>query len=401
MLNNSYLKKIATLTSGVLVAQLFMIICIPVLTRLYTPQDYDNLAIFVGITLILSGIATGRFELAIPKYNSSKILTNLVFLCLISNFSFYLLLQIGFIFFIDDIPLYYQIIPITVFFIGLYNTLYYYNISKNLLVEVSKSRVIQVLNSNIISILFGFYSINFGLLIGHAANFFSGISVLCKKVLVDFKVSSPNFNGLYIVFKKNNNYLKYSTFEYVLQHGGYYLPLFIISSYSPMIVGAFFLITKVINIPLNLLGKSLSSVFYNELKNKKNSNKFKFIVKNITISFFLSTILIFLICLCVYLFSDTIFGDDWGFLKNIVWYFLPLGVFQFIYSSFSNVMYSLNLEKKLFQVNFLGFIIRTLPLFWVSGDNYILVYILSSIVFYILATIIIIYHSYFYRNDYE
>ena len=68
-LKSDFLKNVFTLLSGATVAQIITLISIPILTRIYTPEDFGYIAIYLSIANIVAAFSTGRYELAImlPK----------------------------------------------------------------------------------------------------------------------------------------------------------------------------------------------------------------------------------------------------------------------------------------------------------------------------------------------
>ena len=68
-------RNILTLMTGTTIAQAIPIAISPILTRIYTPEDFGIFAIFLAITLIIGSIANGRYELAImiPKKDEDAI----------------------------------------------------------------------------------------------------------------------------------------------------------------------------------------------------------------------------------------------------------------------------------------------------------------------------------------
>jgi O-antigen/teichoic acid export membrane protein len=58
-------RNVLTLMTGTTIAQSIPVAITPILTRLYTPEDFGLLAVFVALTAILGSIANGRYELAI------------------------------------------------------------------------------------------------------------------------------------------------------------------------------------------------------------------------------------------------------------------------------------------------------------------------------------------------
>ena len=62
-------RDILTLVIGTTIGQAILIVCTPILTRIYTPAEFGVFALYLAITSITSVIATGRYEFAImlPK----------------------------------------------------------------------------------------------------------------------------------------------------------------------------------------------------------------------------------------------------------------------------------------------------------------------------------------------
>ena len=66
---SEFSKNVLTLMTGATIAQAIPIAISPILTRIYTPEDFGIFALFIAITTIFGTIANGRYELAImlPK----------------------------------------------------------------------------------------------------------------------------------------------------------------------------------------------------------------------------------------------------------------------------------------------------------------------------------------------
>ncbi|PKP36201.1 MAG: hypothetical protein CVT98_08680, partial [Bacteroidetes bacterium HGW-Bacteroidetes-15] len=68
---NDFFKNIFTLITGNSVAQLIGLLAIPVLSRLYTPEEFGEVALFIGIINVIAIAANFRYDMAIvpPKRN--------------------------------------------------------------------------------------------------------------------------------------------------------------------------------------------------------------------------------------------------------------------------------------------------------------------------------------------
>ena len=63
---NNFARGVSVLVGGTAGAQLVVLLAAPLLTRLYSPEDFGILAVYVGILSLLSVIASFKYELAIP-----------------------------------------------------------------------------------------------------------------------------------------------------------------------------------------------------------------------------------------------------------------------------------------------------------------------------------------------
>jgi len=85
---NKFFQNLVKLSSSTLLAQVLLIISSPLLTRLYSPEDFGVFAFFIGIIGVLSTITNLRYEQAIIIPKKDSLANQLVYLSLISNITF-------------------------------------------------------------------------------------------------------------------------------------------------------------------------------------------------------------------------------------------------------------------------------------------------------------------------
>lgn len=135
--------------TGTTIAQAIPIAISPILTRIYTPEDF---ALYMAIASILSVVATGRYEMAImlPKKDEDAI--NIVALSIaISFFVSFIPFLIVFIFNTQitellgnpEISNWLYFIPVTVLLTGIYQSFNYWSNRKKQYKRLATSRVIQ------------------------------------------------------------------------------------------------------------------------------------------------------------------------------------------------------------------------------------------------------------------
>lgn len=82
---SKFAKNVLTLMTGTGVAQIIPLAISPLLTRLYSPNEFAIFAMYSAILAIFSVIACFRFEIAIPIPKEEKEAFELVLLAVISN----------------------------------------------------------------------------------------------------------------------------------------------------------------------------------------------------------------------------------------------------------------------------------------------------------------------------
>ena len=133
--SSDFTKNVLTLMTGTTIAQALPIAISPILTRIYSPEDFGLLAIFIAITAIFGSIATGRYELAIVLPEADGDSLNIAALGVAISLSLSLFLMIIAIIYAEEIALllgnekikfWLYLAPLSIFFVGFFNALNYY-----------------------------------------------------------------------------------------------------------------------------------------------------------------------------------------------------------------------------------------------------------------------------------
>ncbi len=92
-----FLKHVATLMTGTTVAQAIMLLAAPVLTRLYSPEQFGLFGLYTTAVGFLAIVVTGKYDLAILLPAEDRDAARLVWLSLGITFSLCLLMALGLI----------------------------------------------------------------------------------------------------------------------------------------------------------------------------------------------------------------------------------------------------------------------------------------------------------------
>lgn len=354
VLNNAVVQSVAILVFANILSQIIQTASLPIVSRLFSPDNFGVLAVFWSSVGVLSVVSSLRYELSIPlpvlQRNASLLLSlslylNFFFSCFILVVALLFGSQITNILNIQAIEGYLWILPIAVFFIGTYKALNYMvlrikNYKKSGIVKVKQS-IAQVL----FTVTAGWFSAGeLGLILGLVFGSFVAVVSLVsisefKKLCVDIFVFSSRLRMLVLV----KRFRKFPIFDVPaagLNVLSAHLPNFVIASlFGASTAGLYYLAERVFAIPMSLLGKAVSQVFYSQSVDDILKGVYRRKVIVILLALFCVAIppvlILFFYAEPLFVF---VFGDEWREAGLYVsWLVFGLAV-QFVYSPLSMVL---------------------------------------------------------------
>lgn len=273
---SDFFRHVLTLGTGTILAQSVTVFVSPVLTRLYTPEAFGLLALFLSLTALVGIASSGKYEFAILIPENDDEAFDIVALC-----GFLLLfstLVISLVMFGQLDPLirvmhlpgsaFLCMIPAAVFFMGLFRVLGLWFNRKKRYRLISIGRILQTSVAAALGILFGFlgdtqYGLIWSSLIGYGA-----AAVLLVFLLVQKdrnRAGGLTWQGMLEAARSHSNFPKYSIFSSALEMAAMQMPLiFFPMLFGPAVAGWFALSQRVTKAPLNLLTRAVGDVFRQE-----------------------------------------------------------------------------------------------------------------------------------------
>lgn len=358
--NNNILSSIAVLASGTGLSQIFPIITAPILTRLYSPEEFGIYALFYSIFTILSGLVMLEYNnviiLSSTKYQSKQG----ILLCSIISLGFCLLFFLA-IFIIYNHTNYYLlneklspyliIIPFTVFVNSLNSQLYYWFLRTDELKFVSTNKVVMAFIAASIQIIMGLLKVGvWGLVLANLFSIVIANLLYFYRFFKNEKTILDCFNlreiiDLSIVYK---NFPKVGVWSNILNICTLQIPELFISKYLGVnFLGHYSLANRTISLPMSFIGSSIQEIF------KKNASKELRETKTIyyTYKTVLNTSLI-IGCFFLFLFVffvppifTYIFGSDWSDSGLIIRTMSLLFVIRFIVAPLSYSLFIFQKQK--------------------------------------------------------
>jgi len=406
---SEFTRNVLTLMTGTTIAQAIPIAISPILTRLYTPEDFGVFALFMAIVSIFGSIANGSYEYAIMLPKKDKDAINIFALGFIINVVISLTLLIIILIFHDyiikllnnkEISPWLYFVPLVVFFLGFFNILTLFNIRLKKYKDISESNVVKSLTNSIIQLSLGLFKIGaFGLITGQIVSslisnlkLFHNISKLkIFKSLKKIKIIA--------MLRKYKNFLLYSTPHNLLNILSNNIVIVLFSYYfSINQIGFYYLVDRIFNIPLNLISSSVGQVFFRELSfyRIKKQNRLldlykKVLFKSIFYLFPLFAILLFI----VHNFTEYIFGEKW---LNIIVYvdiLFPMFFIRSIGSILSHTLNVFNKQKEGLYIEIINFLLRLVAII-IGGESQS---VLIALILYSSGSVFItLYRLYFYYH---
>jgi O-antigen/teichoic acid export membrane protein len=272
---SEFSRNVFTLFSGTTISQIIPFIVSPILTRLYNPNDFGLLALFVSAFSIISIIVTLQYESAIILPKDDKDAINLVALCLIIAVcvSFItLILVVAFNnFFVrwlgnDDISFWLYFVPIPIFLTGLFNTLNYWASRKKQYKRLAIRNISQSSITAGVKVILGFAgALKSGLITGTIVGQASATGVLTGLTWKEDKdilqcISKEEIIKNARIYK---NFPKYSAWQGFFDMFNASGTSFVISAfYGSGILGLFSFTLGLLQKPLQLIGNSVTQVYY-------------------------------------------------------------------------------------------------------------------------------------------
>ncbi|WP_187385846.1 lipopolysaccharide biosynthesis protein [Aliarcobacter cryaerophilus] len=342
--------NIITLMTGTTIAQAIPIAISPIITRIYTPEDFGVFAIYISIISILASAITGKYELAILIPKNRHKARDIVVLSLSLSFICSLIIFFIIIFFIDslllllnipDIKIWLYFVPFNIFFIASATTLYYYNNRIKKYKVLSNNQIIQSSSQGFLNLFIGYFNkLSGGLVIGtFIANLISLIYLFIKTKIF-FRTYVFQRDNIIKVIKEYNKFPKYNLSSNFLENISSQVPIFLLGAFfNTAVVGFYSLSQRVISIPIGIFGRSVGDVFRQEAIKQLNE---KGNCREIFVSTFKKLLLISLLPFSLFYFAapelfNILFGNDWIIAGEYAKILTPLFFLQFIASPMSNM----------------------------------------------------------------
>lgn len=404
--SNILIKNIATLVSGVAIAQIIVFASQMIIRRYYSVSDFGAFDVYMSIVGVATAFVSLRYEFAVVLPKEDKVAINLTFAGLLFTFLFTILFYIilftskVWIIKILDFPKQYSywlyILPLSVLFFSSFNILNYWLIRKQKFKILSYNKVLRRSSESATQISLGYVNNNWGLVLGdltgNVLNFFYALIVSLRSGL---HFSYISIRKMIYAIKKYKEFPLYNLAPNFFNILSYTIPIFVLNSYFGKSEVAYLNLTRqVLVIPLALLSASISQVLLQRISTSYNEKKsVKKDLRNILIPLIGLALLEITVLLIFgeFLFS-LLFGDEWIMSGKIAKILVFSFALQTIVTPFTILFISFK-KIKLQATWQIGYFLLMLSLYLfknINFDSFLNLYLFIDILAYSTYMIMII-----------
>lgn len=399
--SSDFIKDVAVLTTGTGIAQLIPILVAPVLSRLFTVDDFGVLSLFNSIAALLTVVATLSYDKAIMLPKSEKSSYNLLGVSLLFILILVVIGQFAVIFFnksisslfqVDGIGVWLYWVPLAVLFRSSYEAFVFYNNRQKRYKNIASSRVVNRLGASGGQVLGGLWGIGvaglvLGSILGGMMAMFTAQLTLWnrwKRVL-----QALSFQKMKYLLNRYRRFPLYTLPSAFLNMLSVQIPVFLLSVFfSQDVVGLYGLSHRVLNIPIYVIGQSIGNVYFQKVTEMRNDDSG---IAHFTFRLFRNLIFMGLFPMLILaafgspIFSF-VFGEEWAEAGAYAEVLSPWILFVFASAPLSRLFWVLEKQNIGFYFN--------LVLLFVRGGSILLGYIIfkdsyHTIFFFAMASALI------------
>jgi O-antigen/teichoic acid export membrane protein len=268
---NTFARGVSVLVGGTAGAQLLTVLAAPLLTRLYSPEDFGLLAAYTSLLILINVVSSLRYELAIPLPKDDDEAANVAILSLIlvgcsTILTSILIIQlrqtIANLLDVSVLAKYLWLLPVGVLFGGAYSVFNYWSIRTERFSTMATSKLRQAITT--ITIQLTMYKLGvIALLLGQVGGQSVSTATLGRSTLVSGGFSQVTLRKIYEVAGRYRRFPILSTWEGLANQASSQLPtIMLLMFFTPSSAGLYALANRVLALPISIIGNAIGDVFF-------------------------------------------------------------------------------------------------------------------------------------------
>ncbi len=381
-IKSEFKRNIITMFTGTVISQAIPIAISPILTRIYSPEQFGLFALYTSIIALLLLMSTGSYEMAIMLPKKDEDAKYMIYACLFVALFISIFFLTFFYFFAKDIVVYLgnedillwlYISPFLIIFLALLQSLNIWNSRKKRYKILANNKILNTSSIGVSQITLGSIVVsNFGLIMGHILGQIVSIITLLKTSLKnDRLIQNFKYKKMFLLMLHYKKFplftLPNSIVDGVRLAG---INILISKYFSTAILGQFSLAWRMVQAPASMITAAISPVLYQKTSTtpKKDLSK---LVQQFLLKASLVSLPIFII---IYFFASDIFvfvfGEQWFEAGLIASSLTPWLFLNFLTSPISSIYIIIDKQQVMFIFSVVYMAVPLTLLALLQGDNF-------------------------------
>lgn len=370
-------RGMLTLALGSGIGRIIGIAAIPVLTRLYTPEDFGALAVFTALVAILAPLVTLRYALALPLPRHDGVAMNILALStglmlgLTGLFALALWLcgaPLLALVSMEALAPWWWLIALGVLGTATYELLTMWATRKRAYKMIAQTNVTQSVAGAVVKIILGLASVQpMGLLVGQIVAQTGGVGRLLSGFWAEIRANWHHISlrRIRVAAWRHRGFSIWRVPSQFLMVFSQQLPILLIAAYyNANDVGYIAIVFMVLNVTVNIIGASLSRSIYGEIAHDRPGRQTVSILKRTSwITFVICLPISCLLALGGPHFASAALGAEWVAVGELLRYLSIYLPFALIAVSLSTVFNILGMQEVYFFSNLFRIILIATAMF--------------------------------------
>lgn len=405
-----FVRSAGILVIGTAAAQFLTALTLPILTRLYTPDDFSILAAYTAILAMITVVACLRFEMAIPLPEDDVEAANLLATALLlasgtALASVILIAVWGDALFdlkgLSQMRPYRWILPLGIWCGGNYLALQFWTTRKKHFPLLARTRLTQVGSGLATQLTLGFAGAGpIGLLLGQTLMGGAGVlSLLHRTMREDVAVLRRiSVRGMLQISWRYRNLPKFSTIEALANDAVTQLPILLIAALAIGPEAGFVLLAmRAVGMPVTMIGGAVKQVFLSRATEEMRRERLADFTTDVLGGLARVGVapLVFGAIIAPAAFS-LLFGDEWRRAGVLVSWMAPWFIFRLLSSPVAAVMHVRMMQRSMLTLMLGGVALSlagTLSTYAIAPTWIAEGYAVSCSLFYLIALSVYIHAS--------
>jgi len=277
---SAFMRNVAMIASGAALAQALLLLVSPLLTRLFSPEAFGLLGMFMAVAGIIGPSAALRYELAIPVARTELMAGTLLYLCLIVAAALSALSGVIVILWAEDIGAlldapalapYLYLLPIHIFAMGAFLALSQWAARREHFAVLARNPMTRSVAAIAVQLGAGIAALGQGWLIigflaGHVAAALGLFARLMRREAEALRPPRRLRASLVAAARRFRRFPVFAAPQELLNALSQQLPNLVLAAFfGPVVLGLYWLTMRVLQAPAQLIGQSVRQVFYQRI----------------------------------------------------------------------------------------------------------------------------------------